>query len=58
MINGQVLDVSTWKKSHPGGPKAIELYAGREATEEFALVHDESIWKKWGPKLSIGTLKA
>ncbi|GAA5828937.1 hypothetical protein JCM3766R1_003875 [Sporobolomyces carnicolor] len=58
VINGQVLDVSTWKKSHPGGPKAIELYAGREATEEFALVHDESIWKKWGPKLSIGTLKA
>lgn len=34
------------------------LYAGREATEEFGLVHDESIWKKWGPKLSIGTLKA
>jgi len=41
-----------------GGAKAILLYAGREATEEFGLVHDDSIWKKWGPKLSIGTVSA
>ncbi|GAA5949272.1 hypothetical protein JCM3765_003355 [Sporobolomyces pararoseus] len=58
VIHGQVLDVSSFLQEHPGGAKAIMLYAGREATEEFGLVHDDSIWKKWGPKLSIGTVKA
>ncbi|GAA5886825.1 hypothetical protein JCM16303_005719 [Sporobolomyces ruberrimus] len=57
VIHGQVLDVSEFKDDHPGGAKAIMLYAGREATEEFGLVHDDSIWKKWGPKLSIGTIR-
>lgn len=58
IMYGQVLDVTEFKADHPGGAKAIELYAGRECTEEFGLVHDESIWKKWGPKLAIGTYKA
>jgi len=58
VIQGQVLDVTDFLEDHPGGPKAIMLYAEREATEEFGLVHDDSIWKKWGPKLSIGTIKA
>ncbi|GAA6005543.1 hypothetical protein JCM11491_003680 [Sporobolomyces phaffii] len=58
IIHGQVLDVTEFKQDHPGGEKAILLYAGREATEEFGLVHDDSIWKKWGPKLAIGTIKA
>lgn len=58
VIHGQVLDLTEFQSEHPGGAKALQLYAGREATEEFGLVHDESIWKKWGPKLSIGTVKA
>ncbi|GAA6061068.1 hypothetical protein JCM10212_000111 [Sporobolomyces blumeae] len=58
VINGQVLDVTEFKADHPGGEKAIMLYAGKECSEEFSLVHDDSIWRKHGPALSIGKLKA
>lgn len=34
VVNGQVLDVTDFLKDHPGGKKAIMLYAGRDATEE------------------------
>jgi cytochrome b involved in lipid metabolism len=30
---------------HPGGEKAILLYAGRDATEEFNMLHDKKVWK-------------
>ncbi|GAA5938557.1 uncharacterized protein JCM15063_005353 [Sporobolomyces koalae] len=58
IIHDQVLDVTDFAAEHPGGPKAIMLYAGRDATEEFGLVHDDSIWRKHGPRLTIGTVKA
>ena len=29
---------------HPGGEKAIILYAGRDATEEFNMLHDPKVW--------------
>jgi cytochrome b involved in lipid metabolism len=28
---------------HPGGEKAIILYAGRDATEEFNMLHDPKV---------------
>ncbi|KAG6378370.1 Flavocytochrome c [Boletus reticuloceps] len=40
IINGQVLDVTSFLPDHPGGEKAILLYAGRDATEEFNMLHD------------------
>ena len=40
IVNGQVLDVTSFLPDHPGGEKAILLYAGRDATEEFNMLHD------------------
>ena len=35
-------------KDHPGGKKAIMLYAGKDATEEFEMLHPPKVIKKYG----------
>lgn len=57
VVNGEVLDVTKFKVDHPGGEKAIMLYAGRDATEEFNMLHDPKVVKKYAPDSIIGTLK-
>ena len=43
IIDGKVLDVTGFLPDHPGGEKAILLYAGRDATEEFNMLHDAKV---------------
>ena len=43
IVDGQVLDVTSFLHEHPGGEKAILLYAGRDATEEFNMLHDPKV---------------
>ena len=43
IIDGKVLDVTSFLPDHPGGEKAIMLYAGRDATEEFNMLHDPKV---------------
>lgn len=57
VVNGQVLDATKFLPDHPGGAKAIMLYAGRDATEEFNMLHDANVVKKYAPYTIIGTLK-
>lgn len=57
VVNGEVLDVTNFKADHPGGEKAIMLYAGRDATEEFNMLHDPKVVKKYAPDSIIGRLK-
>ena len=42
---------------HPGGEKAILLYAGRDATEEFLMLHDIKVIPRYAPEATIGVLK-
>lgn len=42
---------------HPGGEKAILLYAGRDATEEFNMLHDPKVIPRYAPDAVIGKLK-
>jgi hypothetical protein len=35
--------LSQFLPDHPGGEKAIILYAGRDATEEFNMLHDPKV---------------
>lgn len=37
-VNGQVIDATGFLDDHPGGRKAILLYKGRDATEEFNML--------------------
>ncbi|KAG9090267.1 hypothetical protein FS749_000692 [Ceratobasidium sp. UAMH 11750] len=57
IIDGQVLDVTNFLPDHPGGEKAILLYAGRDATEEFNMLHDAKVIPRYAPEAVIGTLK-
>ena len=58
VIDGQVLDVTQFLPDHPGGEKAILLYAGRDATEEFNMLHDPKVIPRYAPDAVIGKLKA
>jgi len=56
IVNGQVLDVTSFLSEHPGGKKAILLYAGRDATEEFNMLHKPDVIDKYAPECVIGRL--
>jgi len=57
IVGDQVLDVTNFLSDHPGGAKAILLYAGRDATEEFNMLHDPKVIPRYAPDAVIGTLK-
>ncbi|WWD21481.1 hypothetical protein CI109_105967 [Kwoniella shandongensis] len=57
IIDGEVLDVTNFLADHPGGAKAILLYAGRDATEEFAMIHPPNAISKYAPDTVIGKVK-
>lgn len=42
-VNGLALNVSDFLDNHPGGAKAILLYAGKDASEEFNMLHDKNV---------------
>jgi len=56
-INGEVLNVTPFLDDHPGGRKAIMLYAGKDASEEFNMLHEKNVIKKYAPSTIIGVLK-
>ena len=53
-----MLDVTKFLKDHPGGKKAILIYAGRDATEEFNMLHKPDVIEKYAPDTVIGRVKA
>jgi len=52
-----VLDVTSFLKDHPGGKKAILLFAGRDATAEFNMLHKPDVVEKYAPDSVIGVIK-
>jgi len=57
VVNDEVLNVTEFLPDHPGGKKAILLYAGKDASEEFNMLHDKNVVVKYAPDAIIGTLK-
>jgi len=49
VLHGKVYDVSAFLPDHPGGKKAIVLYAGKDATEEFDMLHNKNVLTKYLP---------
>ncbi|KAG0036361.1 hypothetical protein BGZ82_004329 [Podila clonocystis] len=58
IVNGQVLDVTKFLPDHPGGKKAILIFAGRDATVEFNMLHKPDVVAKYAPESVIGLLNA
>ncbi|KAF9128317.1 hypothetical protein BGX30_014371 [Mortierella sp. GBA39] len=56
IVNGQVLDVTKFLPDHPGGKKAVLIFAGRDATEEFNMLHKADVVEKYAPESIIGVL--
>ena len=56
VIKGKVYDVTNFLADHPGGKKAIVMYAGKDATEEFEMLHRPDIIDKYGKEFMIGNV--
>jgi len=57
IVNGEVLNVTGFLKDHPGGKDAIMLFAGKEASEEFNMIHRPDVIEKYAPKVIIGKIE-
>lgn len=55
ILYGEVYDVTKFLNDHPGGKQAILIYAGKECTEEFDMLHEKKVIQKYGVKK--GTVK-
>ena len=54
---GKVYDLTSFLPDHPGGKKAIMLFAGKDATEEFNMLHPPNVLKKYlSPEALLGTV--
>merc|ERR1719277_2959390 len=58
VVNGQVLDVTSFLSEHPGGELAILTFAGKDASEEFNMIHPPDVIPKYAPDSVIGVVGA
>lgn len=56
IVKGVVMDVTNFLEDHPGGVQAVLNFAGRDATEEFAMLHDDEVIPKYAPATVIGRI--
>merc|ERR1719316_2246875 len=56
VLHGRVLNVTNFLKEHPGGELAILTFAGKDASEEFDMIHPPDVIGKYAPDAVIGQL--
>lgn len=56
-VKGVVLDMTNWVDEHPGGPQALYSHMGKDASEEFEMLHDDEVIPKYAPEIVIGRVK-
>merc|ERR1711879_686518 len=56
VVAGQVLNVTSFLSQHPGGELAILTFAGKDATEEFNMIHPPDVIPKYAPDAIIGVV--
>merc|ERR1712166_1355550 len=54
VLDGKVLDVTSFLADHPGGELAILTFAGKDATEDFNMIHPPDVVGKYAPDAIIG----
>jgi len=57
VVNGQVLNATPFLDKHPGGKAAIMLYAGKDASAEFNMIHKPDVVVKYAPETIIGVVQ-
>merc|ERR1712159_903718 len=53
---GKELNVTSFLKDHPGGELAIITFAGKDASEEFNMIHPPDVIGKYAPDSVIGQI--
>jgi len=53
ILDNRVLDVTTFLGDHPGGELAILTFAGKDATEEFNMIHPPDVIDKYLSKDAV-----
>merc|ERR1719386_214099 len=53
ILHDRVLDVTSFLGDHPGGELAILTFAGKDATEEFDMIHPPDVIDKYLPKEKV-----
>jgi len=56
-VKGVVMDVTNWVDEHPGGPQALFSHMGRDASEEFEMLHDDEVIPKYAAGIVIGRVQ-
>ena len=56
-VKGIVMDLTNWVDEHPGGPQALYSHMGKDASEEFEMLHDDEVIPKYAPGVVIGRVK-
>ena len=56
-VKGVVMDVTNWVDEHPGGPQALFTHMGKDASEEFEMLHDDEVIPKYAAQIVIGRVK-
>ncbi|KAF4552596.1 Fumarate reductase-like protein [Elsinoe fawcettii] len=56
-VKGVVMDLTNWVQEHPGGPQALYSHMGKDASEEFAMLHDDEVIPKYAADIVIGKVK-
>ncbi len=56
ILHNKVYNVTNFLDDHPGGAKAILIYGGKDATEQFDMLHEMKIIKKYGKDMYVGDL--
>jgi len=56
-VKGVVMNMTDWVDEHPGGPQALYSHMGKDASEEFEMLHDDEVIPKYAPGIVIGRVK-
>ncbi|KAI8938238.1 hypothetical protein NX059_005899 [Plenodomus lindquistii] len=57
IIDKNVYKLDSFVEEHPGGAKILKRVGGKDASKQFWKYHNESVLKKYAPKLKVGSLK-
>ena len=57
VVKGVVLNVTDWLDEHPGGPQALFSHMGKDASEEFEMLHDDEVIPKYAADIVIGRVR-
>jgi len=56
-VKGVVMDMTNWLDEHPGGAQALFSHMGKDASEEFEMLHDDEVIPKYASQTVIGRVK-